>query len=143
MHNYLPLLPIIPSVNAAELYYMNPLLLWAVVLAASLSLPPNATHKPLAPEVIKLALQTCIIETPRSIHIVQALLILTMWSYLWKPLIEDPSLRLFGLAKTLAMQLGLHRSQYATDFPAHQVRIQGEEVWKRRTWLRCFYVDSV
>ena len=79
MTTHLPFLPIIISRSATELYHKSQLLFWAVILTASLSEPEPKLYMSLASLIKQLAIETCWIKTPRSTHVIQALIILSIW----------------------------------------------------------------
>lgn len=143
MINYLPFLPIIQSNSANELYKQSVLLFWTVILTASLSEPEPSLYNSLCDSIKHLAIQTCWIQTPRSTHIVQALLILGMWPLPNEKILDDVSYRFIGLAKNLAMQLGLHRGKFIYEFSRSQKSLPDAEKWRTRTWLSIYFAEQV
>lgn len=143
MKNYLPFLPIIQSNSAAELYRQSQLLFWTVCLTASLSEPVPDLYNSLCSLIKQLAIETCWIQTPRSTHIVQALLILGNWPLPNEKVLDDCSYRFITLAKSLAMQLGLHRGKFIYEFSRTQVSLPDAEKWRTRTWIAIFIAEQV
>lgn len=143
MTNYLPFLPIIQSNSAAELYRQSQLLFWTVCLTASLSEPVPTLYNSLSMLIKQLAIETCWIQTPRSTHIVQALLILGNWPLPNEKVLDDCSYRFVTLAKALAMQLGLHRGKFIYEFSRTQVSLPDAEKWRTRTWISIFIAEQV
>lgn len=143
MNNYLPFLPIIQSNSAAELYRQSQLLFWTVCLTASLSEPVPTLYNSLSMLIKQLAIETCWIQTPRSTHIVQALLILGNWPLPNEKVLDDCSYRFVTLAKALAMQLGLHRGKFIYEFSRTQVSLPDAEKWRTRTWISIFIAEQV
>lgn len=143
MTQYLPFLPIIQSNSAAELYQQSQLLFWTVCLTASLSEPTPTLYNSLCSLIKQLAIETCWIQTPRSTHIVQALLILGNWPLPNEKVLDDCSYRFITLAKSLAMQLGLHRGKFIYEFSRTQVSLPDAEKWRTRTWIAIFFMEQV
>lgn len=143
MTHYLPFLPIIQSNSAAELYRQSQLLFWTVCLTASLSEPVPTLYNSLCSLIKQLAIETCWIQTPRSTHIVQALLILGNWPLPNEKVLDDCSYRFITLAKSLAMQLGLHRGKFIYEFSRTQVSLPDAEKWRTRTWISIFIAEQV
>ena len=50
-----------------------------MILTASLSEPEPKLYMSLASLIKQLAIETCWIKTPRSTHVIQALIILSIW----------------------------------------------------------------
>lgn len=143
MTQYLPFLPIIQSNSAAELYQQSQLLFWTVCLTASLSEPTPTLYNSLCSLIKQLAIETCWIQTPRSTHIVQALLILGNWPLPNEKVLDDCSYRFITLSKSLAMQLGLHRGKFIYEFSRTQVSLPDAEKWRTRTWIAIFVMEQV
>lgn len=143
MNQYLPFLPIIQSNSAAELYQQSQLLFWTVCLTASLSEPTPTLYNSLCLLIKQLAIETCWIQTPRSTHIVQALLILGNWPLPNEKVLDDCSYRFIALTKSLAMQLGLHRGKFIYEFSRTQVSLPDAEKWRTRTWIAIFVMEQV
>ncbi|CDK25916.1 unnamed protein product [Kuraishia capsulata CBS 1993] len=142
MTNYLPYLPILSSENCTELYQQSQFLFWTVMLTACLSDPEPSLYTSLASLIKQLAIETCWIRTPRSTHIVQALLILGTWPLPNQKVLDDCSYRFVGLAKNLSLQLGLHRGKFIGEFSRTQVALPNAELWRTRAWLAVFFSEQ-
>lgn len=140
--NYLPYLPIMVSNDPVELYHQSQLLFWTVMLTACLSDPEPNLYNSFASLIKQLAIETCWIRTPRSTHIVQSLLILGTWPLPNQKVLDDCSYRFVGLAKSLSLQLGLHRGKFMTEFSRTQVALPDAEKWRSRTWLAVFFCEQ-
>ncbi|ODV87310.1 hypothetical protein CANARDRAFT_179079, partial [[Candida] arabinofermentans NRRL YB-2248] len=140
--NYLPYLPIMVSNDCIQLYQQSQLLFWTVMLTACLSDPEPTLYISLASLIKQLAIETCWIRTPRSTHIVQALLILGTWPLPNQKVLDDCSYRFVGLAKNLSLQLGLHRGKFISEFSRTQVALPDAEKWRTRTWLAVFFGEQ-
>jgi hypothetical protein len=142
VENYLPYLPIMISHDPIELYQQSQLLFWTVMLTACLSDPEPSLYNSFASLIKQLAIETCWIRTPRSTHIVQSLLILGTWPLPNQKVLDDCSYRFIGLAKSLSLQLGLHRGKFMTEFSRTQVALPDAEKWRSRTWLAVFFAEQ-
>ena len=144
MTTHLPFLPIIISRSATELYHKSQLLFWAVILTASLSEPEPKLYMSLASLIKQLAIETCWIKTPRSTHVIQALIILSIWPLPNEKVLDDCSYRFVGLAKNLSLQLGLHRGgEFIQEFSRNQVSLGPDaERWRTRSWLAVFFCEQ-
>ncbi|KAG0679882.1 suppressor protein sef1 [Pichia californica] len=140
--NYLPYLPIMVSNDPIELYQQSQLLFWTIMLTACLSDPEPNLYNSFASLIKQLAIETCWIRTPRSTHIVQSLLILGTWPLPNQKVLDDCSYRFIGLAKSLSLQLGLHRGKFMTEFSRTQVALPDAEKWRSRTWLAVFFCEQ-
>jgi hypothetical protein len=142
IENFLPYLPIMVSNDPVELYQQSQLLFWTVMLTACLSDPEPSLYISFASLIKQLAIETCWIRTPRSTHIVQSLLILSTWPLPNQKVLDDCSYRFIGLAKSLSLQLGLHRGKFMTEFTRTQVALPDAEKWRSRTWLAVFFCEQ-
>ncbi|KAG5420924.1 SEF1 [Candida metapsilosis] len=136
--------PIIYSRSATELYHKSNLLFWVVILTASLGEPEPTLYMSLASLIKQLAVETCWIKTPRSTHVIQALIILSIWPLPNEKVLDDCSYRFVGLAKNLSLQLGLHRGgEFIQEFSRNQVSLGPDaEKWRTRSWLALFFCEQ-
>ncbi|KAM9919296.1 hypothetical protein OXX59_008058 [Metschnikowia pulcherrima] len=143
MTKLVPFLPIISSDSATQLYSNSQLLFWTVMLTASLSEPEPTLYMSLASLIKQLAIETCWIRTPRSTHVIQALIILSIWPLPNEKVLDDCSYRFVGLAKNLSLQLGLHRGgEFIQEFSRTQADLGPEsDLWRTRSWLAVFFCD--
>lgn len=142
---FLPFLPFMGVDSPTELYHRSELLFWTVMLTASLSEPEPALYMTLSSLIKKLAIETCWMNTPRSTYIIQALLILSIWPLPNEKVLDDCSFRFVGLAKNLALQLGLHRGgEFIQEFSRTQASLGPDaERWRTRTWLTVFFCEQL
>lgn len=138
-----PFLPVLSSNSATELYNNSQLLFWTVMLTASLSEPSPNLYLSLASLIKQLAIETCWIRTPRSTHVIQALIILSVWPLPNEKVLDDCSYRFVGLAKNLSLQLGLHRGgEFILEFSRTQASLGPDsDLWRTRSWLAVFFCD--
>ncbi|GEQ66381.1 hypothetical protein JCM33374_g44 [Metschnikowia sp. JCM 33374] len=143
MTKLMPFMPIISSSNATQLYSNSQLLFWTVMLTASLSEPEPTLYMSLASLIKQLAIETCWIRTPRSTHVIQALIILAIWPLPNEKVLDDCSYRFVGLAKNLSLQLGLHRGgEFIQEFSRTQANLGPDsDLWRTRSWLAVFFCD--
>ena len=143
MDTFLLYLPMMQSNSALELYQQSELLFWTVCLTASLAEPEPGLYNQLCGLIKQMAIEACWINTPRSTHIVQALLILGTWPLPNEKVLDDCSYRFIGLAKSLGMQLGLHRGEFIYEFSRTQVSLPDAVKWRTRTWVSIFFMEQV
>lgn len=143
VQKYLPFLPIISSNSAIELHHRSQLLFWTVMLIAALSEPEPSLYMKLAALIKQLAIETCWIKTPRSTHVIQALVLLSTWPLPNEKVLDDCSYRFIGLARNLSLQLGLHRGgEFIQEFTRTQTSLgPNAELWRTRTWLAVFFSE--
>ena len=141
---HLPFFPIFESKSATELYHKSQLLFWSVMLTSALSEPEPTLYMSLALLIKQLAIETCWIHTPRSTHVIQALIILSLWPLPNEKILDDCSYRFIGLAKKLSLQLGLHRGgEFIQEFSRTQVSLGPDaEYWRTRSWLAVFFCEQ-
>lgn len=144
MTKFVPFLPILTSKSATQLYTKSKLLFWSVILTASLSEPEPTLYMSLASLIKQLAIETCWIRTPRSTHVIQALIILSIWPLPNEKVLDDCSYRFVGLAKNLSLQLGLHRGgEFIQEFSRTQTNLGPDsDLWRTRSWLAVFFCDQ-
>lgn len=144
MTKFVTFLPILTSRSATQLYTKSQLLFWTVMLTASLSEPEPTLYMSLASLIKQLAIETCWIRTPRSTHVIQALIILSIWPLPNEKVLDDCSYRFIGLAKNLSLQLGLHRGgEFIQEFSRTQAHLGPDsDLWRTRSWLAVFFCDQ-
>lgn len=144
MAKFVPFLPILTLHSATQLYTKSKLLFWTVMLTASLSEPEPALYMSLASLIKQLAIETCWIRTPRSTHVIQALIILSVWPLPNEKVLDDCLYRFVGVAKNLLLQLGLHRGgEFIQEFSRTQANLGPDsDLWRTRTWLAVFFCDQ-
>lgn len=143
INDYLPFLPILSSKSATELYLQSQLLFWTVCLTACLLNPEPSLYNRLLALIKQLAIETCWLRTPRLTHIAQLLLILSCWPLPNQKVLDDCLYRFVGLARSLGLQLGLHRGKFISEFSRTQVSLVNAEKWRTRTWLVVFFCEQL
>lgn len=121
-----PLLPIFPagffdSLDLDVMASTNELLFWAIILTGILHSdePESPTqYRELANKIQRIVMKQCWHNTPRSVHILLALVILTTWPIPSNSsrLSDNYSVKLISLANSLCVQLGLHRLEFIAEF---------------------------
>lgn len=138
---YLPYLSIMFTTSVIELYSQSKFLFWTVMLTACLSDPDPTLYIKLSSLIKQLAIETCWLRTPRSTHISQALVILSIWPLPNQKVLDDCSYRFINLAKSLSYQLGLHRGEFIYEFTRNQTLMPNAKKWRTRTWLGIFFTE--
>ncbi|KAK4234665.1 fungal-specific transcription factor domain-containing protein [Achaetomium macrosporum] len=136
-----PQLPFLPGKEAlVRDCAACPLLFWSVVAVASRATPALEGIRPRLVWPIRRLASESILQ-PRSLSIIQALLLLCLWPMPYASLIDDPSWAFCGIATQKALQLGLYR-----PLPALMQQTNGDEDCAnsmRRTWVACFIVNQM
>ncbi|CDK30019.1 unnamed protein product [Kuraishia capsulata CBS 1993] len=121
--NILPLVPIMNPITSPTLVLKkSPLLFWSIVCISSVSMRRLTVDQLAALSVhINTALvQATWMSTPKSVTIVQAILLLSAFPVFCIPLdddLEDPCFRWLELAKNICLQTGVNRgSQFVNEF---------------------------
>lgn len=143
VEHFLPFVPIMHTRSPDELYRQSKLLFWTVILTASLGEPEPTLYYSLCDKIKLLAIEECWIKTPRSVHVVQALLILGHWPLPNSKVLDDLSFRFITVAKTVGEQLGLHRGKFLYEFSRSQVSLPNAEKWRTRAWLAIFISEHM
>lgn len=118
--NFHPFLPIFPN-EFFQVVHKHPLLFWCIILVSLQNNPvanSAAKFKNLLLHIEHLVINHVWLNTPRSIHTILALLILTTW-----PLPNNNvrtnnnlSIKFIGIIKSLILQFGLHRLEFIHEF---------------------------
>lgn len=133
-HQYLPFK--LKSQSPEEVYMKCSLLFWAVCAAASTWKLRSQLAGPIKAMVSES------MYSPRSVEIVQALLILCVWPGTITSLSHDPSHLYSSMAVQMSLQLGLHQpSSYGCDSPDFASSSAAEV--KLATWLACLIVGHM
>lgn len=131
-HNFHKHLPVLPTAfyhpsNINKVYKDHNLLFWSIVLTSHLNLDRFNQYSGLARHIKTLVVQTCWLQTPRSVYVLISLLILTTWPIpVSTPggfeesgndsVNDNLSIKYLSLLKNLSLQLGLHRLQFINEF---------------------------
>lgn len=140
MHPKFPLL--LNPTMVLDSYKKEPLLFWSVLTIAS---KDSKKHAPVNTRLQILSRQLAadiILLGNRSIYLVQALLLLCVWSSPHGSMNKEPLSMYCALAISMARSLGLHRPQHPFPlFGAMSSELETTEV-RRSTWVSCFIVDQ-
>lgn len=120
-------------------YSRSPALFWAIISVAARRYEDDATLLGnLNPCVSKLIWSNAGL-VPLSSYTIQALLLLANWSFPCDSQWKDPSLLLVSVAKSAAMQNGLHRPETVQDFRRVKTKLSEEEFQDAiKLWVGCF-----
>lgn len=133
--DYLDFMPILESKSAGNLYSQSEFLFWTVMLIASQSEPTSDLYLSLVDPVKRLMAKVCWFQTPRSSHVVQALILLSTWPLPNEKMLDDPSQRYITLAHCLGLQLGMHRGKFIYEFSRNQKMMPNAVKWRTRAWV--------
>lgn len=138
--DHLPFVPVFESRSAGELYSQSEMLFWSVIITAASASDPDLYLR-LADPVKRLVIDVCWLHTARSTYVVQALLVLATWPLPSEKVLDDMSYRFTTLARSLALQLGMHRGKYIYEFSRKQRLMPNAIKWRTRTWILT-YISS-
>ena len=92
---------------------------------------------------IKNLVGQIVVDPPRSVEVVQALLILCMWPFPFYSTLSDPSFLYAGLATQISLQIGLHRADRAQEFSSRKQVLEVSDEVRRSTWMACCIVGQM
>lgn len=138
-----PKFPLIIDPNTVlDSYEKEPLLFWSVLSIAS---KDSERHAPVNTRLQILSRQLVadiILLGSRSIYLVQALLLLYVWSSPQGDMNKEPLSMYCALAISMARSLGLHRPEHPFPLFAAKSSEVGSSDARQVTWLSCFIVDQ-
>ncbi|KAL4786499.1 fungal-specific transcription factor domain-containing protein [Aspergillus varians] len=140
LHPRFPLL--LDPATIVDSYEKAPLLFWAVLAIASKDSEKYASDYPRLQILLRQLVADIILLGTRSIHLVQALLLLCAWSFPHEDMNKEPFSMYCAVAISMARSLGLHRPQYPFLFFAAKASEIGTTESRAATWLSCFIVDQ-
>lgn len=139
--DYLPFVPVFESHSAGMLYSQSETLFWTVIITAASASDPELYMR-LAEPLKQLVIDVCWLHTARSTYVVQALLVLATWPLPSEKVLDDMSFRFTTLARSLALQLGMHRGKYIYEFSRKQRLMPNAIKWRTRTWILTYISEQ-
>lgn len=133
-----PYLDFAVSTDPGIIYAKSPLLFWVICAVAS----STNVMLELQAGIANLVGQV-VINPPRSVEVVQALLILCMWPFPFESTLADPSFIYCGIAHRISLQIGLHRPSLSQEFSSKRVVLEVDEDVRKSTWLACYVVNQM
>jgi transcriptional regulatory protein LEU3 len=135
--DYHPTMPVIdPNVPAQQCCESSPLLFWCIMAIASRRGQKYNLGK--LSHAIMNMLWEAIRSVPHSVHLVQAILLISTWPFPTSSSATDPTYVLTHNAVSASIQLGLHRPQHQQDFAKYRLRLTEREVVLRANlWIAC------
>jgi hypothetical protein len=138
--DYHPFVHILHPLLSPDIYYQrSSLLFWAIISVACrrYEAAPSLLSS-LSTGVMKLVWEMVSIF-PYSHYTVQALVLICTWPFPTSSMWTDPSLTLISIAKTISLQLGLHRPEIMQDYSRTRGRLTPGGVQEAvKTWAACF-----
>ena len=131
------------AISPDEYHSRSPLLFWSVIVIAARQYQYDATlFTELTPCITKM-MWSAISILPHTRFIVQAILLLSVWSFPTNSMSTDPSFVLVSIAKSAAMQLGLHRPEVIQDYLRVKTQLSSKEFQDVvKTWVGCFIASQ-
>ncbi|KAJ5831764.1 hypothetical protein N7474_000075 [Penicillium riverlandense] len=140
LHPKFPLL--LDPATTIDSYEKTPLLFWSVLAMASKGSEKHASEYPRLQILSKQLAADILLLGTRSIYLVQALLLLCVWSFPHDDMNKEPLSMYCAVAISMARSLGLHRPQYPFPLFAAKASEVGTVETRTATWLSCFIVDQ-
>lgn len=140
LHPKFPLL--LDPATVIDSYEKEPLLFWSVLAIASKDSEKHAAVNTRLQILTRQLAADIILFGTRSVYLVQALLLLYVWSSPHGSMNKEPLSMYCALAISMARSLGLHRPRYPFPFFAAMSSEIGTLETRRSTWLCCFIVDQ-
>lgn len=123
-------------------YEKAPLLFWVVLAIASKDSEKYASDYSRLQILSRQLIADIILIGTKSIYLVQALLLLCVWSFPHEDMNREPFSMYSAVAISMARSLGLHRPQYPFILFAAKASEIGTVEVRRITWLSCFIIDQ-
>jgi hypothetical protein len=129
--------------NADQCYAASPLLFWAIISVASRNYKPDPSLFASLSTPVQDMLWAAIPALPHAHSTIQAIIIISMWPFPIATMSKDCSFLLVSLAKTAAMQIGLHRPEVVQDFLRVRTRFNPQEFQMAvKIWAGCFIASQ-
>ncbi|EEQ40673.1 Fungal Zn(2)-Cys(6) binuclear cluster domain family protein [Clavispora lusitaniae] len=116
-------LPVLPESffhkDLQQIHRESDLLFWVIVATSFLNQKESTIYLQLVPHVRNLVVVNCWFNTPRSVYSLVALLILTTWPLPngeASKIQDDICVKYVSLMKSLALQFGLHKPSFLSEF---------------------------
>ncbi|GAD96897.1 pogo transposable element, putative [Paecilomyces variotii No. 5] len=140
VHPRFPLL--LEPASIVDSYEKAPLLFWTVLAIASKDLEKYASDYARLQILLRQLVADIVLLGTRSIFLVQALILLCVWSFPHEDMNREPFSMYLAIAISMARSLGLHRPQYPFLMFAAKASDIGTMESRAATWLSCFIVDQ-
>lgn len=132
-NNFLRFLPIFPASffkkDVMSVYNENDLLFWCILLTSFRHSSRYANFYHLSQHVKARVVEMCWYNTPRHVYTLASLLILTTWplpSSDSEKIEDDIAVKFIALMKRIALQLGLHKVEFISEF-SHKTEVNVSE----------------
>ena len=119
-------------------YQKCPLLFWVICAVTS----STSTMLTLQTE-IEAMVGPLVVNPPRSVEVVQALLVLCMWPFPFYSTLSDPSLCYCGIATSIGLQIGLHRPSLSQEFSSRKQVLDVGDHERKTTWMAVYVVNQM
>ena len=140
------------AVTASEIRRTKPTLFLAIIAAASGKSDPSL-YSALNSEVLSAYAQQIVIESQKSLELVQAMLVTSVWYYPPGRLTQLKFYEYIHMAATMAIDIGLGtkpktlrrlRTVEDKESPGSEHSVHGDynEVERRRTFLACYLITT-
>lgn len=127
------------SITPNAYYARSPALFWVIISVAARKYEDDVTLLGSLKACVTNLVWSCASQLPLPSHTIQALLLLCMWPFPVDTQWRDPSFILVSLAKSAAMQNGLHQPEKMQDFLRVKTQLGPEEFHEAvKLWTGCY-----
>ena len=138
-HPHLPIIDTTMPVHAVQ--KSSPFLFWTILFTAARYHTDYVSGSNLLMAPYSTLTNQTILQTPHSLHSIQAILYLCMWPLPVMHQPDDPGVMYSGIAIHAASYLGLANSAGSISRTLAKVQPSDREAMSR-TWLGCFVVNT-
>ena len=136
-HHFIEILD--PNLSPDQYYTRSPLLFWCIISVAARRYEEDATLVSILSPCITRLLWTTISVLPHTRFTVQAMILISAWSFPTNTMSTDISFMMVSLAKSASMQLGLHRPETVQDFMRVKAHFGPQEFQSAvKVWAGCY-----
>jgi hypothetical protein len=136
-HHFLEILD--PATTPNEYHQQSPVLFWVIVSVAARRHESDVTLLGSLNPYVTRSIWSSASQPPLSSFTIQALLLLSMWPFPFDTQSKDPSLLMISVAKSAAMQNGLHQPEVMQDFLRVKTQLKPKEFHAAvKLWAGCY-----
>ncbi|KAE8444116.1 hypothetical protein EG329_000898 [Mollisiaceae sp. DMI_Dod_QoI] len=140
-HHFLDILD--PFLTPDLCYSTSPVLFWAIISVAARHYDQQSNLFSSLGQPVTSLIWSTISALPHSQSTIQAVLLISLWPFPTNSMATDISFMLVTIAKTAAMQLGVHRPEIVQDFLRVKTRLDADQFQKAvRLWAGCYIASQ-
>jgi hypothetical protein len=136
-HQHLPIVD--TSVSLESIHMSSPLLFWTIAVVTCRHDPRYQDLYQTLTAPYEELLSTILVRSINSLKNIQAILLLCIWPFPVRHQHDEPSLNYCSMAVSAAMQMGLHRPGYSTEYKISDMT--ESDLDKTITWMACVQIS--